>query len=87
MSLGAYSNRFLMLRNHKEWWFCVHLIGAEDFSISTKSNLMHIAPWSEDDLRQVSHFGQGFLFLKETKNTKTNLNIYIYIYTNGLRPK
>ena len=27
-----------------EWWFHVHFIHAENFSLSTKSNLMHIAP-------------------------------------------
>ena len=38
----------------QEWWFQVDLIHAEDFLLSNKSNLMHIAPWSEDDLRQLS---------------------------------
>ena len=28
----------------QEWWFCMHFIHAEDFSLSTKSNLMHIVP-------------------------------------------
>ena len=28
---------------------------------------MHIAPWSEDNMRQLSNCGQWFLFLKETK--------------------
>ena len=51
----------------REWWFRVHFIHAENFSLSTKSNLMHIAPWSEDDLRQLSNCDQWFLFLKETK--------------------
>ena len=37
-----------------EWWFCMYFLHAENFSLSTKSNLMHIAPWSEDDLRQLS---------------------------------
>ena len=39
----------------REWWFCMHFIHAEDFSHLTKSNLMHIAPWSEDNLRQLSN--------------------------------
>ena len=51
----------------QEWWFHVYFIHAENFLLSTKSNLMHIAPWSEDDLRQLSNCGQWFLFLKETK--------------------
>ena len=51
----------------REWWFCVHFIHAEDFSLSTKSYLMHTAPWSEDDLRQLSNCCQWFLFLKEEK--------------------
>ena len=51
----------------REWWFCVHFIHAENFSLSTKSNLMHIALRSEDDLRQLSNYDQRFLFLKETK--------------------
>ena len=42
-----------MLRNHTEWWFHVLFIYAEDFSLSTESNLMHIAPWSENDMRQL----------------------------------
>ena len=50
-----------------EWWFRMHFIHAEDFSLSTKSNLMHIAPWSEDDMKQLSNCDQWFLFLKETK--------------------
>ena len=29
-----------------EWWFCMHFIHAEDFSLSTKSYFMHIVPWS-----------------------------------------
>ena len=51
----------------QEWWFHMYCIHAENFSLSTKSNLMHITPWSEDDLRQLSNCGQWFLFLKETK--------------------
>ena len=51
----------------REWWFCVHFIHAENFSLSTKSNLMHVAPRSEDDLRQLSNCNLWFLFLKETK--------------------
>ena len=51
----------------REWWSRVHFIHAENFSLSTKSNLMHIAPSSEDDLRQLLNCGQWFLFLKETK--------------------
>ena len=51
----------------QEWWFRVHFIHAENFTLSTISNLTHIAPWSEDDLRQLSNCGQWFLFLKETK--------------------
>ena len=51
----------------QEWWFRVYFIHAENFLHSTKSNLMHIAPWSEDDLRQLSNGGQWFLFLIETK--------------------
>ena len=51
----------------REWWFRVYFIHAENFSLSTKSNLLHIAPWSEDDLRQLSNCCQWFLFLKETK--------------------
>ena len=47
-----------------EWWFHIH---AETFLLSTKSNLMHIALWSEDDLRQLSNCSLWFLFLKETK--------------------
>ena len=31
----------------RELWFCMHFIHAEDFSLSTNSNLMHIAPWSK----------------------------------------
>ena len=52
----------------REWWFRVHFIHAENFLLSTKSNLTHIAPWSEDDLRQLLNCGQWFLFLKETKS-------------------
>ena len=33
----------------------MQFIYAEDFLLSTKSNLMHIAPWSEDNLRQLSN--------------------------------
>ena len=51
----------------REWWFRVHFIHAENLSLSTKSNLMHVAPWSEDDLSQLSNSGQWFLFLKEAK--------------------
>ena len=36
-------------------------------SLSTNSNLMHIALWSEDDSMQLSNCGQWLLFLKETK--------------------
>ena len=53
----------------QEWWFRVYFLHAENFSLSTKSNLMHIVPWSEDDLKQLSNCGQCFVFLK-----------YIYIY-------
>ena len=55
----------------RERWFRMYFLHAENFSLSTKSNLMHIAPRSEDDLRQLSNCGQWFLFLKETT---TNLN-------------
>ena len=51
----------------RERWFRVYFLHVETFSLSTKSNLMHIAPRSEDDLRQLSNCGQWFLFLKETK--------------------
>ena len=51
----------------REWWLRVHLIHSGNLSLSSKSNLMHIAPWSEDNLRQLSNRGQWFLFLKETK--------------------
>ena len=50
-----------------EGWFRVYFLYAENFSLSTKSNLMHITPRSEDDLRQLSNWSQWFLFLKETK--------------------
>ena len=30
----------------REWWSRMHFIHTEDFSLSTKSNFMHIAPWS-----------------------------------------
>ena len=30
----------------REWWFHVHFIHAEDFSLSTKSNLIQILLWS-----------------------------------------
>ena len=30
----------------QQWRFRVHFIHAEDFSLSTNSNFMHIAPWS-----------------------------------------
>ena len=30
----------------REWWFRVHFIHAKDFSLLTKSNFMHSAPWS-----------------------------------------
>ena len=33
----------------QEWWFRVHFIHAEDFSLSTKSNFMHIALWPNGD--------------------------------------
>ena len=36
----------------------MHFIHTENFLLSTKSNLMHVAPWSEDDLRQLSNCGQ-----------------------------
>ena len=39
----------------REWWFRVYFLHAENLSLSTKSNLMHIAPRSEDDLRQLSN--------------------------------
>ena len=45
----------------------IRFIHAEDFSLSSKSNLMHIAPLSEDNKRQLSNCGQWFLFLKEMK--------------------
>ena len=51
----------------RERWFRVYFLHAENFSLSTKSNLMHITQQSEDDLRQLSNCGQWFLFLKETK--------------------
>ena len=38
-----------------EWWFRMHFIHTENFSLSTKSNLMHIVLWSEDDLRPLSN--------------------------------
>ena len=38
----------------RERCFRVYFIQAEDFSLLTKSNLMHIVPWSEDGLRQLS---------------------------------
>ena len=34
-------------------WFIVHFIHAEDFSLSTKSNLKHSLPWSEHDMKQL----------------------------------
>ena len=51
----------------REWWFRVYFLHAENFLLSTKSNLMHITPRSEDDLRQLLNCGLWFLFLKETK--------------------
>ena len=39
----------------RDWWFRVYFIHAKNFSLSTKSNMMHIMPWSEDDLRQLSN--------------------------------
>ena len=65
MLLRVYSNRFL--RNHTGIRFRMYFLHAENFSFSTKSNLMHIALRSEDDLRQLSNCSQWFLFLKETK--------------------
>ena len=38
----------------QEWWFQVYFLHAENFSLLIKSNLMHIVPRSEDDLRQLS---------------------------------
>ena len=64
MLLQSVSRCYVITR---EWLFCVHFINAEDFSISSKSNLMHIAPSSEDDMRQLSYWDQRFLFSKETK--------------------
>ena len=69
----------------REWWFRVHFIHAENFSLSTKSNLMHTAPLSADDMRQLSNCGQWFLFSNETKwlsvlENHDNQPIYIYIY-------
>ena len=64
MSLCAYSNRFLMLRNHM-WMVVPRVFYSCWRQIQDKSNLMHIAPWSEDDMRQLSNFGQWFLFLKK----------------------
>ena len=62
----------------RDWWFRVYFIPSENFSLSIKSNFMHIAPRSEDDSRQLSKCHQSFLFLKETKwvsnkTTTTNL--------------
>ena len=68
MLLRIYSNRFLRNYTEKVVWFRVYFRHAENFSLSTKSNLMHIAPWSEDDLRQLSNCSKWFLFLKETKS-------------------
>ena len=34
----------------QEWWSCMHFIHAEDSSLSTKSNFMHISPWSNGAL-------------------------------------
>ena len=44
----------------QEWWFRVYFLHAENFSLLTKSNLMHIAPRSEDDLRKLSNYIQLF---------------------------
>ena len=66
MLLRVYSNRFL--RNHTGKVVCVYFLHAENFSLSTKSNLMHIAPRSEDDLRQLSNCGQWFLFWQSIAN-------------------
>ena len=63
-----------------ERWFCVYFLYAENSSHSTKSNLMHIAQRSEDDLRQLSNCCQRFLFLKEMKWLSVLENHYIYIY-------
>ena len=41
----------------------VHFIHAEDFLLSTKSSLMHIAPWSEDDMKQLSNCCLWFLLI------------------------
>ena len=43
----------------------MHFIHAEDFSLSTKSNLMHIAPWSEDDLRDFQITASDSYFWKK----------------------
>ena len=59
----------------RERWFRVYFVHAENVSLLTKSNLMHIAPRSEDDLRQLSNY-----FWKKRndwvsyKTTTTNLN-------------
>ena len=50
MLLRVYSIRFL--RNHTG-----KVVHAENLSLSSKSNLMHITPRSEDDLRQLSNCG------------------------------
>ena len=57
MLLHIYSNRFLHYHMAKvvsyiiTWqrWFRVYFLHAKNFSLSTKSNLMHIVPRSEDD--------------------------------------
>ena len=46
MSLRLCSNRFLMLRNHTG--MVVPRVFHSCWKLSTKSNLMHIAPWPED---------------------------------------
>ena len=61
----------------REKWFCVYFLHAENFSLSTKFNLMHIAPWSEDDLRQLSsdsYFWKKLNDWVSYKTMTTNLN-------------
>ena len=72
MLLRVYSNRFL--RNHTR--LVVPRVFPENFSLSTKSNLMHIAPWSEDDLRQLSNCIHIYTQPKPHRiNFKTSANV------------
>ena len=77
-----------------EWWFHMHFIHAEDFSLLTRSNFMHITPWSNGtspfsvsiltfssvSVVYLIVFLWFYLFLCVTAPNHSRRTSYIYIY-------